>query len=373
MEQLILAFITGVTTGGLSCLAVQGGLLASSLANQIEQDLQRNAEAQSNKKNGGAHRGLKLHVAVPLTLFLLAKLVAYTILGALLGVIGSFFAFDPRAQAILLILIGIFLVGNALRMLQVHPIFRYFAIEPPKFITRFIRRKARDGADLATPTFLGALTVFIPCGVTQTMMAAALATGSPAMGAALMFAFILGTSPVFFIVAYLATELGARWEAIFMRLVAVVLLVLGILSVNNGLNLVGSPLALSNIARFLQASANPSVSSLSVSMQGAIAKELVTPAAGEASDPSQLTLAVVNAGYFPATLHAHANTAIRLTLLTDGTTSCARAFVIPDLSYRVLLPLTGQVTVDIPPQPAGKVMRFTCSMGMYTGQIIFDE
>ena len=32
MSQLIVAFVTGVTTGGLSCLAVQGGLLASSLA-----------------------------------------------------------------------------------------------------------------------------------------------------------------------------------------------------------------------------------------------------------------------------------------------------------------------------------------------------
>ncbi len=38
MSQLIVAFVTGITTGGLSCLAVQGGLLASSLAHQIEQD-----------------------------------------------------------------------------------------------------------------------------------------------------------------------------------------------------------------------------------------------------------------------------------------------------------------------------------------------
>src|SRR5574342_121073 len=38
ISQLAVAFITGLTTGGLSCLAVQGGLLASSLAHQIEQD-----------------------------------------------------------------------------------------------------------------------------------------------------------------------------------------------------------------------------------------------------------------------------------------------------------------------------------------------
>ena len=38
LSQLMVAFMTGITTGGLSCLAVQGGLLASSLAHQIEQD-----------------------------------------------------------------------------------------------------------------------------------------------------------------------------------------------------------------------------------------------------------------------------------------------------------------------------------------------
>lgn len=37
--DLIVAFITGLTTGGLGCLAVQGGLLASTLAYQIEQDM----------------------------------------------------------------------------------------------------------------------------------------------------------------------------------------------------------------------------------------------------------------------------------------------------------------------------------------------
>ena len=62
------------------------------------------------------------------------------------------------------------MIGNALRMFNVHPIFRYFSVEPPKFITRYIRRTAK-GTDTATPLFLGALTVFIPCGVTQAMMA----------------------------------------------------------------------------------------------------------------------------------------------------------------------------------------------------------
>ena len=83
------------------------------------------------------------------------------------------------------------------------------------------------------------------------MMATALGTGSAAMGAALMFAFILGTSPVFFIVAYLATELGSKLEKLFMRFVAVVVLILGFVTMNGGLNVLGSPLSFENMTRGL--------------------------------------------------------------------------------------------------------------------------
>ena len=293
--------------------------------------------------------------------------------GRFLGALGAYLSIDPRVQAGLLLGIGIFMVGNALRMLNVHPVFRFFSVEPPKFITRYIRRTARDGADRFTPLFLGALTVLIPCGVTQTMMAAALAAGNPASGAALMFAFTLGTTPVFFAVAYFATALGARLEALFMRFVAVALLVLGAVSINSGLTLVGSPLAVGNIVQALAARNSPSLAAVPEPLRRTLAAEQ-TPAdsTGEDSSAVRLSLAAINSGYVPAVLHAPANRPITLILLTEGTVSCARAFVIPALSYQTLLPETGSVPVEIPAQPAGTVLRFACSMGMYTGQIVFD-
>lgn len=353
MSQLLVAFVTGITTGGLSCLAVQGGLLASSLAHQIEQDYVANIP-QGKKARQKAMPTQRTNSALPIFLFLVSKLVAYTLLGALLGWLGSYLTLSPISRALLLVAIGIFMVGNALRMFNVHPIFRYFSIEPPKFITRYIRRTAK-GTDTATPLFLGFLTVFIPCGVTQAMMATALGTGSIAMGAALMFAFTLGTSPVFFIVAYLTTELGARLEKFFMRFVAIVVLILGLVTIENGLNLMGSPLSLQNMTRNLfPASSVSTAGSDSLSADGAI------------------TLNVQNSGYFPAALKAPANTDLTLNLVTDKTYSCARDFVIPKLNFYQLLPDTGTVQVNIPAQKAGSTLFFTCSMGMYTGQIIFE-
>ena len=351
MSQLMVAFVTGVTTGGLSCLAVQGGLLASSLAHQIEQDYLQNMP--QGKKAKGKVQPKHSNSALPILLFLSSKLVMYTLLGALFGWAGSFLTFSPVTRAVLMIAVAVFMLGNGLRMLNVHPIFRYFSVEPPKFITRYIRRTAKNGTELFTPLFLGALTVFIPCGVTQAMLATALGTGSALAGAALLFAFTLGTSPVFFIVAYLTTELGARLEKFFMRFVAVVMLILGLVTLNGALNLLGSPLSFENLTRGLMPSSSPT-SSQSASSTGGI------------------TLMVRADGYFPQTLQAPAGQTVTLSLVTNQTYSCARDFVIPDLNYYQLLPDTGTVTVDIPAQPAGTKMFFTCSMGMYTGQIVFE-
>jgi sulfite exporter TauE/SafE len=41
------------------------------------------------------------------------------------------------------------------------------------------------------------MTVFIPCGVTQAMEVNAIAVANPIQSSALMFAFVLGTVPLF--------------------------------------------------------------------------------------------------------------------------------------------------------------------------------
>jgi sulfite exporter TauE/SafE len=357
MSQLMVAFVTGLTTGGLSCLAVQGGLLAGTLAHQIEEDYTQQAVQGKPGKRNREQADVRPNAALPILLFLGAKIVAYTLLGALLGLLGSYLSLSPTTRAIMMIAIGIFMAGNALRMFNIHPIFRFFSFEPPKFIRRYIRRTAK-GTDTMTPLFLGFLTVFIPCGVTQAMMAAALGTGSALMGAALMFAFTLGTSPVFFLIAYLTTELGSRMEKYFMRFVAAVVLVLGLITVNSGLNILGSPLSFQNMTRGLVPSAEASASQ-------------TAPTAPVAAN-GELILQVENEGYFPQTLKAPAGQDVTLNLVTNKTYSCSRDFVIPALNYYQLLPDTGTVQVSIPAQEEGSKLYFTCSMGMYTGQILFE-
>ncbi|MBI5034004.1 MAG: sulfite exporter TauE/SafE family protein [Chloroflexi bacterium] len=340
MLDIWIAFITGLTAGGLSCMAVHGGLLTSSLASQLEKDFQNQPHTKQSRPQ----------LAAPITVFLLAKLAAYTLLGFLLGLVGSTLSLTPLMRALLQFAIGIFMIGNALRMFNVHPIFRYFNFETPSFITRFIRKSSKGKTAFAAPVFLGAMTVLIPCGIAQSMMAVALGSANPLIGAAIMFAFTLGASPAFFALTYFAARMGAMLEKYFMRLVAIVLLLLGVYAIDTGLNMVGSPYSLSNTVQTLTSPASAAESE------------------GPAAD---LTLYAHDDGYTPRTLNALAGQPLKLQVVTKNTTSCALAFTIPELNVAKDLPVTGNVVLDIPAQPQGKVMRFSCSMGMYTGQIVF--
>jgi plastocyanin domain-containing protein len=143
-----------------------------------------------------------------------------------------------------------------------------------------------------------------------------------------------------------------------MRFVAVVVLILGLVTVNGGLNILGSPLSFQNLTRSLVPSGSRSAP-LAQSSQS-------TPAEGE------VVLYVQNEGYFPQTLSAPAGKDFTLNLVTNQTYSCSRDFVIPALDYYELLPDTGTVKVNIPAQEKGSTLFFTCSMGMYTGQIVFE-
>lgn len=388
MTDLVVVFITGLTTGGLSCLAVQGGLLASSIAHQVEEDVQVTLAAKAAARKGNkrqapaAPAGVK-HAAQPIALFLGAKVLAYTLLGALLGLLGSVLQLTPTVRGVLQLAIGLYMVGNALRMFEVHPIFRFFVFEPPRALTRFIRRTARNSRDdVITPLFLGLLTVLIPCGVTQAMMVLAVGSGSAWAGAAIMAAFTLGTSPVFFTLAYLATRLGGALEARVLKVAALAVLLLGLVSVNTGLNLLGSPVSFSSAVNALLPAASAPLATGAATDLSKIdcdpklascgANQGVTQEAGQAVNGNTVTVRALNDGYFPASTRAAAGQPLRLNLVTDKTYSCAQAFVIPTLRIERLLPASGVTSIDLPPQKAGSVLRFTCSMGMYSGQIRFE-
>lgn len=340
--SLYTIFITGLLTGGLTCLAVQGGLLASVIAQREEEK-----ELEKDKSTKGA--------AMPILAFLVAKLVAYTFLGFLLGWFGSLFQLSFTAQVILQFFVALFMIGTALAILNVHPIFRYFIIQPPKFITRRVKGITKS-RDIFAPGLLGAFTVFLPCGTTQAMMLLAIASGQPVLGALILFIFVLGTSPLFFVLGYLATRLGDALHKKFLRIAALTIIVLALFNLNNAIALTGSKWTFGGVARgafcTIAYCTNENLSDLP-----------------EQPIVSEQTITIENSGYSPKEFTVKAGSQVKVTLVNKDGYSCAQAFTIPSLRLqKVVAPNTTETITFTAPKQKGQ-LAFMCSMGMYRGVI----
>ncbi|HZE87202.1 MAG TPA: sulfite exporter TauE/SafE family protein [Methylomirabilota bacterium] len=340
--NLIGIFLTGLITGGLTCMAVQGGLLAATIAQREEERLKEKTKQSGN--------------ALPIIAFLIAKLVAYTILGFLLGLFGSAFQLSFTAKTIMQVAVAIFMIGTALNILNVHPIFRYFVIQPPRFLTRIIRKESKSKSVFA-PALLGAFTVFIPCGTTQAMMAFSIASANPLYGAAILFAFVLGTSPVFFLLGYFATKLGDAMQQKFMKVAAFAIILLAVFNINNAIALTGSNFTLEEIGTGL-------FCLVSYCDTNAIG---TAKAVGQATD--QANIMIESTGYNPDNLTVKAGSTVTLHLKNNGGAGCTQAFTIPSLGVQKVVPLGSSDTITFTaPNKTGQI-AFMCSMGMYRGTI----
>jgi len=323
MDKIWLALITGLTTGGISCFAIQGGLLASSLA-------QSGPLEKINKSDKYIHVGV----------FIFFKLLAYTLLGFVLGLIGSSFIVAPKVQSVFQFLVGLFLLATAGRLLNVHPIFRYFVIQPPTFIYRFAKKHSETESFFA-PAFLGLLTVLLPCGITQAMMLVAIASGSPMVGAGIMLAFVLGTSPVFFLLGAVSVELLKKKA--FVIVAATIIFILGLISLNSGLALWGSPYTFQNLFH--------KGSGTSANLNQGVQK---------------VTINITPGGYLVDVNTLKVGVPVELTLVTNSVYSCARAFTIPSFNIVKNMPPTGTEIIKFTPKKVGRI-TYACTMGMYTG------
>jgi len=331
--NLWVIFITGLTVGGLTCLAVQGGLLASVIAAKEEEEVEKGINRKST--------------VFPTLAFLAAKLLAYTILGFILGAFGGAIGISQNTQIIMQFVAGLYMVAIALNLLNVHPIFRYAVIQPPKFLTRIVRNQAKS-KDLFAPAFLGAMTVFIPCGTTLAMEALAISSGNAFTGAAVMAAFVLGTMPLFFGVGWLTSVLGDNFRGNFLKIAALAVLYLGLTSVNGALTAAGYPIEIN-----LGGKQSSNTASIIIPIENGV---------------QTVNMSIYPNGYNPTYFKVKSGTPVRLNLTTTSQIGCTAAFRIPSLGITKQLGPSSTDTIEFTPKNPGKI-AFTCSMGMYSGVI----
>lgn len=356
--NLLLIFLTGLTTGGLSCLAMQGGLLSSVIAGQKKQEREDVLSKPAKSKHAAIQQSTVAPTSfdqmdwMPVAMFLVAKLVAHVILGFLLGLLGSAITLSLGVRLFFQIFTALFMFATAMNLLNVHPIFRYVVFQPPKFIQKMVRNSSKSKA-LFAPAMLGFLTIFIPCGITQAMEVLAINSGNPISGALIMFAFVLGTTPLFALLGVATAKLSEGWYQKFTRVASIALILMAMYSINGVLLVLNSPITFNSITR-------------PVTYFFSDERFAERSAVGVVDGVQQVTIQIGNYGYEPSYIRVKKGIPVQLTLNSVDTYSCALAFVFREYGINTFLESTDTETLTFTPDKTGK-FPFTCSMGMYTG------
>lgn len=198
--------------GSLHCVGMCGGFVAC-------------YSSQSTKR---AHLG---HFS-----YNLGRLISYTILGAIAGLLGA--GINSSATLIGIqkasaLLAGVILILMGLKLLQNRKAVST-ASQSKNWVVEIYRKVLNSKTPLSPSIqalLLGLFSTFLPCGYLFTFVAAAAATGSMFSGVLVMFFFWLGTVPALLGFGYaLSLPLG-RFAPYAPRIAAVILIVVGSYSV----------------------------------------------------------------------------------------------------------------------------------------------
>jgi len=335
-------FLIGLLTS-LHCVAMCGGI-------SMSQCMPKGAAPTSAKEK-----------IKPSLLYNLGRVTSYTIIGGIIGALGSVLSFSGRARGAVAILAGVFMVIMGISMLGIFPWLNKFTPRLP----RFLRRKAGAAGQGKGPFIVGLVNGFMPCGPLQAMQIYALGTGSFLTGALSMFFFSLGTLPLMFGLGVFIMFLGSKFTKWMIGVGAVLVVILGMIMFSRGAALAGF-----SMPGFDRAS--------NVAAASAQVTEDVNTAADNGSDTNAVKKDVQ---YISSTMSANAYPDITVekgipvewTIHADAgdINGCNRTMVIAAYGLEVKLE-EGDNLIKFTPTETGNI-TYSCWMGMITAQIAVKE
>lgn len=148
------------------------------------------------------------------------RIISYTIIGGVVGALGSIFSASIEIQNFIKIMAGIFMIISGLNMIGIK---MFDTIKLPIFF-----KKSTCVNNHKNPFIVGYLSGFLPCGPLQTMQLYALSSGSFIIGASSMFVFSLGTLPIMLSFAYVSSRMCKLFNEKIYKYAGILVVLLGI-------------------------------------------------------------------------------------------------------------------------------------------------
>jgi sulfite exporter TauE/SafE len=173
-------------------------------------------------------------------LYNLGRITTYSLLGGMLGYIGSYFAYVGQHRGIpgaVLLIAGFIMVLMGLNIAGVlgkRGLFEESAVTESSFFRKTLHRILN--LDSAWAVFLlGLLLGFLPCGLLYPIFINAAASGNFFPGAMTMAVFGLGTAPALIFFGFLVTKIQPKLKLALYRLAAVLIILLGVKTLLRGM------------------------------------------------------------------------------------------------------------------------------------------
>lgn len=326
--NIIIAITLGVIASMSTCLALTGGLVLSfGNVYKVHEDTKHPLISKS----------------IPHIYFHIGRIGGFAILGGILGFFGSKINYSATFSGYLTIFIAAVMLYIGLQILNLVPNITKLGFHLPKALSRKIHSLEGNDHHLA-PLLLGALTFFLPCGFTQSMQLAAVASQSFTTGALIMGAFALGTMPVLLSIGIGSTYAKEKKLGFVKKLIGVVVIFFALYSLNSGLILANTGISLTAL------------------------KSTKESQSAEAENGSQTVKMDVDWSFKQNQFTVKKGIPVRWEINGINVSGCSNEIVIPELGIRKKIS-KGLNIIEFTPEKEG-TLPFSCWMGMLNGRFI---
>jgi sulfite exporter TauE/SafE/copper chaperone CopZ len=339
-----LLFLVGLLTS-IHCIAMCGGI-----------NLSQCVAYRSNERIGSVTSTIK-----PSILYNSGRVLSYTIIGGVVGSLGSVLSLSTNIKGTITIAAGLFMMIMAINMLNLFPVLKKINPRMPKIFGKTIQKNSKNHG----PFYIGLLNGFMPCGPLQAMQLYALGTGSFIGGALSMFAFSIGTVPLMFGLGAVSTYMGQRTTKNLLKLSAFLVVILGMAMISRGMNLTGAVIPLQS-------------SSLLSSLKDDITSDTKIKSPTNQVNQSDIiegiqyvTTTLAGGRYTPFTVTDGIPVKWTILVEEEDLNGCNNPVTIPKYGIQQLL-VVGENVIEFTPVGVGNI-TYTCWMGMISSQITVTD
>ena len=278
------------------------------------------------------------------------RIISYTLIGAILGGVGSFFGINPIFSGVLTLFAAAVMLAMGASLVRNINFVEKIKSKMPMFVAKYLFSQKYEKKSKG-PFIIGFVNGFMPCGPLQAVQFYALGTGSAVSGALSLFFFGAGTVFLMLGFGYFIASISSERVKKMMKISGVVVIILGLFMLNRGLTNFGW--GFRNLLPRGQATEN------------SVSEKLVE------GEYQTVKMDLTYRGYVPNVLYVKKGVPVKWIINVKQMSGCTSQILVEEFGIRKNLK-QGENIIEFIPTEAGEI-PFSCGMKMVWGKFIVTE